>query len=165
MSNKFPIVKPSSLKVRIITPTTPTKEIIALSYLSGPSSKKHYQKIMTGFIANSLSRSPDLDLGIVYGLYQGELLIASARIKQDEYTATAVSIEYVAVKPEYQGQGLGAIFMKGLFKEIKGTWKKKIAMLATGDERAFYEKVGMSLFSELKGKGGFSRFYMYKWVN
>lgn len=152
-------------KTKIIITSTPAQEIIDLSYLSGPSNKKHYRKIMAGFIANSLSLSPDLDLGIVYGLYQGETLIASARIKQDEYTATAVSIEYVAVKPMYRGQGLGAIFMKGLFKEIREVYNKKIAMLATGDERVFYEKVGMSLLGEIKGERGFSRFYMYKWVN
>ncbi|MEI8223793.1 MAG: GNAT family N-acetyltransferase [bacterium] len=156
---------PSSLTVKIIISTTPIEEIIELSYLSGPSDNKHYQKIMAGFIANSLSASPDLDLGIVYGLYEGENLIASARIKQDEYTSTAVSIEYVAVKPEYRGKGLGATFMKGLFKEIKERWGKKIVMLATGESRPFYDKIGMSLLGEMTNKDEGSRFYMYEWLD
>lgn len=147
--------------IKIITPSTSVEEVIELSYLSGPSDKKHYKKLMLGFIANSIGSSPDLDKGIVYGLYKGKKLFASARIKQDEYTSSVVSIEYVAVKPEYKGQGLGTIFMKGLFHEIKKRWKKKVVMLATGDSKAFYEKVGMILFSELKGLD-YPRYYMYK---
>ncbi len=147
--------------VKIITPTTSIDEIVELSYLSGPSNKKNYKKLMLGFIANSLSVSPDLDKGIVYGLYKDGKLFASARIKQDEYTSSVVSIEYLAVKPEYKGKGLGTIFMKGLFCEIKKRWKKKVVMLATGESKVFYEKIGMKLFSELKGLD-YPRYYMYK---
>lgn len=147
--------------IKIITLKTSVNDIIELSYLSGPSETKRYVKLMLGFIANSLSSSPDLDKGIIYGLYKGGKLFASARIKQDEYTSSVVSIEYVAVKPEYKGQGLGTIFMKGLFNEIKKRWKKKVVMLATGESRGFYEKIGMKLFSELKGLD-YPRYYMYK---
>lgn len=154
----------TELEVRIITPETSVEEVIELSLLSGPSDEKHYRKLMAGFIANSLSTSPDIDLGIVYGLYNGEKLIVSARIKQDEYTASAASIEYVAVRPEYRGQGFGKIFLQGLFKEIKERYKKDAVMLATEDERGFYEKTGMSLFGELKRISGSPRFYMYKLI-
>ncbi len=152
----------TKLDIKIITTETSIEEIVELSILSGPSDEEHYKKLMNGFILNSLSSSPDLDLGIVYGLYDNEKLIASARIKQDEYTATAVSIEYVAVKPEYRGQGFGKLFLHGLFREIKERWNKDIAMLATGDEKAFYEKTGMNLLGDLVNKSGSSRFYMYK---
>ena len=148
--------------IKIITAETLPEEIIELSLLSGPSDEEHYRKLMKGFIANSLSANPDLDLGIVYGLYDEENLIASARIKQDEYTHSAASIEYVAVKPEYRGQGMGTIFLHGLFKEIKEVWKKDVVMLSTGGERVFYEKAGMSLFGELKETSSSPRFYMYK---
>ncbi len=151
----------TDFEVKIITPETSVDEIIALSFLSGPSDEMHYKKIMLGFIANSLSTTPDLDRGIVYGLYKGEFLIASARIKQDEYTSCAVSIEYVAVKPEYRGQRFGERFMNGLFKEIQERWKKKLVMLATGESKGFYEKLGMKLLGELPGLE-YPRFYMCK---
>ena len=160
--NLLPFTMETKLSVKIITSETSTDEIIELSVLSGPSNEEHYKKLMKGFIANSLSPFPDLDQGIVYGLYDGKKILASARIKQDEYTSTIVSIEYLAVKPSYKGQGFGTIFMMGLFKEIKERWGKKIAMLATGESKMFYEKTGMKIFGELKDKVGHTRFYMYK---
>ncbi len=151
----------TDFEVKIMIPKTSVDEIIELSFLSGPSDEMHYKKIMLGFIANSLSAAPDHDLGIIYGLYKGEDLIASARIKQDEYTAPAVSIEYVAVKSEYRGQHLGEKFMQGIFKEIKELWNKKYAILATGESKGFYEKIGMQVLGELPGMQ-YPRYYMYK---
>ena len=149
-------------ETKIIDAETSVEEVIELSLLSGPSDEENYRKLMRGFIANSLSGDPDLDQGIVYCLYSGNEVIASARIKQDDYTFSAVSIEYVAVKPEHQGKGFGTIFLQGLFAEIQKRWNKKFAILATRDERAFYEKTGMSLLGELPDEPNPSRFYLFK---
>jgi GNAT superfamily N-acetyltransferase len=152
----------TNLRVEIIRPSTPAEEIIALSLQSGPDDEDRYRKIMSGFIANSLAGTPDLELGIVYGLYDGDMLLASARIRQDDYTDDIVSIEYVAVRSDLHKQGLGRVFMQGLFAEVRGRWQKKGVMLATGDERVFYEKIGMTLFAQLPEEGGTMRSYMYK---
>ncbi len=149
-------------EIKIITPETSAEEVISLSLLSDPSDQDNYRKIMLAFITNSLSDNPDLDLGVVYCLYAGDELLAATRIKQDDYTFAAVSIEYFAVKPEYQGKGFGKLFLQGLFQEIEKRWNKKYVILATTDSRGFYEKSGMSLLGELPTDSGHPRFYMYK---
>ena len=151
-----------NLETKIMLPETSAEEVINLSILSGPSDEDNYRKLMLAFIANSLSSEPDLDLGIVYCLYAGNELIASTRIKQDDYTFAAVSIEYFAVKPEHQGKGFGKLFLQGLFQEIEKRWNKKFVILATSDERGFYEKSGMTLLGELPCGDSLPRFYMYK---
>ncbi|MDB4984755.1 MAG: Acetyltransferase domain [Patescibacteria group bacterium] len=148
-------------ELSIIKPETSVDEVLTLSVLSGPTDEIYYKKIMLGFLANGLSEYPMLDLGIVYGLYQGETLIASARIKQEEATFPAVTIEYVAVKSELRGQGHGKTFMEKLFQEIKNRWGKNIAMLATGESKGFYERIGMKILGELGGLG-YPRYYFYK---
>ena len=163
-SNRLDPKNKSSLEIKIITPETSAGEIIELSLLSGPSDEAHYKKLMLGFIANSLSKECDLDKGIVYGLYSGNELVASTRLKQDEYTFDAVSIEYLAVKPEYQGQEYGTLFMQGLFKEIKETWNKELVILATSASKGFYEKIGMEIMGQIKFSEEYTRFYFYKWV-
>ena len=152
------------LTVRIILPQTPSDEIIKLSLLSGPSDEGHYKNLMLGFIANSLSEHPDLDQGIVYGLYRGDEYIGSDRMKQDEYTFEAVSFEYLAIKPEYQGQGYGAFFMEELFKEVKNKWGKELVILATSASKGFYEKIGMEVMGKIKFSSDYTRVYMHKWV-
>jgi len=152
----------SKLGVEVMRSDTSPEEILALSLLSGPDDEQHYRKIMLGFIANSVSSSPDLDKGIVYCLYKENELIASTRIKQDEYTSSAASIEYFAVQPQYQGQGFGKFFLESLFNKISEVWKKKFVMLATGESRAFYEKSGMKLLGKIENASGSERFYMYK---
>ena len=148
-------------ELSIIKPETPVDEVLTLSVLSGPSDENHYRKIMLCFLANGLSKNPDLDQGIVYGLYQDGNLVVSARIKQEECTSSAVTIEYLAVKPEFRNQGLGTVFMEKLFQEIKTKWNKKIAILATGDSKGFYEKIGMKLLGKLEGLED-PRYYFYE---
>jgi len=153
-----------ALELKIIPPESSVDDILNLSVLSGPSNKRHYKKIMLGFIANSISEEPDLDRGIVYGFYKNNDLIASARIKQDEYTSTAMSIEYIAVQEKLQRKGIGKLFMDALFKEIKEKWGKKLAMLATSKKQIFYEKIGMQTLGKIMKKDKTYRIFMYKWL-
>ena len=152
-------------KLKIIDEETSVEEVLNLSVLSGPSDVEHYRKIMREFISNSISKNPDIDKGIVYGFYDGKKLIASARIKQDEFTFTAMSIEYVAVKEELQGKGIGTLFFEALFDEIKSKWKKKIAVLATSERtHGFYKKLGMQVLGKMRNGWDIYRVYLYKWL-
>lgn len=150
------------MKTRIINFDDSVNELLELSALSGSFDKKHYKKIMLGFIENSLGSNPDLDKGIVYGLWDKGILVASARIKQCEYIPSGASIEYVAVKSNERGRGFGKKFIEDLFKIIKKDWKKSFAILVTGKPKTFYEKLGMEIFGKLINEKGNVRNFMSK---
>ena len=83
-----------------------------------------------------------LPQGELYGLYQGDLLVAEAVILP--LSPTLCELKNLAVREELHGQGLGSALVKGLF-QICG---KRFSHMQVGTSDSgvpFYEKLGFSL--------------------
>lgn len=153
----------AAITVCIVRPQTSLEEVSELAKLSDPTDQDHFKWEMEQYYANSLGRNPSLNVGIQYCLYDRHELIAVARIKQDDYTFEAVSIEYIAVREDMQKQGFGRRLMSGLFEEIAVHWKKKYAIVVTtGDARSFYERIGMKLFGVFRTDENIPRYHFSK---
>lgn len=124
-------------KLKILDVNTSIDEAINLCAEAGIADMGNFKRLMLRYIDNSWSLSPELDKGIVYGVYDGDALLAATRIKQDDYIYAAASIEFVAVKEEYRGKGIGRFLITSILDEIKDKYKKEMAVLATRDESKF----------------------------
>lgn len=91
-----------------------------------------------------------VDSWVLYALYNDtNEIIGTITFSEDRHISGEAQVEYVAIRQDYQGKGVGRFLMQSAMKEAKTHSAAKHIVLATGDEGAFYEAIGMTYAGEV----------------
>lgn len=105
----------------------------------------------------------NVDLWVLYALYNdSNEIIGTIALSEERHISGEVQVEYVAIRQDYQGKGLGQFLIQSVIKEAKAHSAAKHIVLATGAEGAFYEAIGMTFAGEVVVGDRHRHFYIQK---
>lgn len=99
---------------------------------------------------------------ILYGLYDDDgTLIGTSVLTEDIHAFDASAVDYVAVRKDLQGKGLGTFMIKEMLKETEKHSVLKALILSTSPDLLFYEKIGMRRIGAFSVTGHTRVFYAF----